>query len=162
LLTSYTHFIPLTLCDDSRYNSLLWFFLIGAVAPFPFYYLAHRFPESIWRYVNMPIFFAIAIPPGGGINYASRAVTGFIFQFLMRRYHFRWWMRYNYILSAGLDTGVAIGLLAVFFTLQIPRGGINLRWWGNDVWRKTADAMGRPMYALKPGETFGPPAGSWS
>jgi hypothetical protein len=112
----------------------------------------------------MPIFFSgtAAIPPATGANYASWAVTGFIFQFWMRRYHFRWWMRYNYILSAGLDAGVAIGMLAVFFTLQMPRGGVQLRWWGNEVWIKTADAMGTPMNILKPGETFGPPAGSWS
>jgi hypothetical protein len=71
-------------------------------------------------------------------------------------------MRYNYILSAGLDAGVAIALIVIFFAVQTPRGGINLKWWGNEVWQNATDAMWTPMNVLKPGVTFGPPPGSWS
>jgi hypothetical protein len=146
-----------------RYSPLLWFFFIGAVSPIPFYFLAFRYPLSFWRYVNMPVFFASlsAIPPASGLNYSAWALTGFIFQYYMRRYHFRWWMRYNYILSAGLDAGVALGLVLIFFTLQLPKGGINLSWWGNNVWMNTADANGTAFYTLQPNQTFGPPPGSW-
>jgi len=142
----------------------MWFFLIGALLPIPFYILAHRYPLSFWRYINIPVFFAgiVGIPPASGINYSSWALTGFIFNYCMRRFHFRWWMRYNYILSAGLDAGVAFGMLVIFFALQYPKGGINLSWWGNVAWQNTADALGTPMYVLQPNETFGPPAGSWS
>jgi len=149
------------------YNPLLWFFLVGAVTPIPFYFLARRFPLSFWRYVNIPVFFAGvgAMPPATGINYSSWIITGFTFQWWMRRFHFRWWMRYNYILSAALDGGVAIGVVIIFFTVQYPRNGtIGLNtiqtWWGNSVWLKTADAAGTPFHALNPGETFGP--SSWS
>lgn len=115
------------------YNALLWFFLIGALLPIPFYLLARRFPLSFWRYVNIPIFFAGlgAIPPASGINYISWALVGFLFNYVIRKYHFRWWMRYNYILSAALDAGVAIGVVVIFFCLQYPKGGIELNWWGN-------------------------------
>lgn len=115
------------------YNALLWFFLIGALLPIPFYLLARRFPLSFWRYVNIPIFFAGlgAIPPASGINYISWALVGFLFNYVIRKYHFRWWMRYNYILSAALDAGVAIGVIVIFFTLQYPKGGVELNWWGN-------------------------------
>jgi hypothetical protein len=145
-----------------RYHGLLWFFLVGCFAPIPFYFLARRFPLSYWRYVNIPVFFAGigAIPPGTGINYASWALTGFIFNFVIRRNHFRWWMRYNYILSAALGAGVAISAIVIFFTVQYPKGGFNVNWWGNDAWQNTADALGTPMYVLNPGETFGP--SSWS
>jgi hypothetical protein len=138
--------------------------MLGALSPIPFYFLSYRYPLSFWRYINVPVFFSGigAIPPASGINYSSWAITGFIFQYWMRRFHFRWWMRYNYILSAGLDAGVAISMLFVFFTVQLPKGGIILSWWGNNVWQNTADALGTPMYVLQPGETFGPPAGSWS
>ncbi|KAL0950706.1 hypothetical protein HGRIS_007482 [Hohenbuehelia grisea] len=144
------------------YSGLLWFFLVGALAPIPFYFLARRFPLSFWRYINMPVFFAGvgAIPPASGINYASWALTGFIFNYWVRRFHFRWWMRFNYILSAGLDAGVALGMIVIFFCLAYPKGGINLDWWGNTVWMNTADAMGTPLYVLNPGETFGPE--TWS
>lgn len=146
----------------AMYSPLLWFFAIGAFLPIPFYYLARRFPLSYWRYINIPVFFAGigAMPPASGINFASWAIVGFIFQWFMRRYHFRWWMRYNYILSAGLDAGVAVSLVVIFFLLQMPKGGINLNWWGNTVWQNTADALGTPLYVMPPGETFGP--STWS
>jgi OPT family small oligopeptide transporter len=148
--------------SGSPYSALLWFFLVGALAPFPFYYLARRFPLSFWRYINTPVFFAgvAAIPIANPENYAAWGITGFIFNYVIRRYRFRWWMRYNYILSAALDAGVAIALIAIFFILQLPKGGFQLSWWGNNVWQNTADAMGTPFYVLNPGETFGP--SSWS
>ncbi|KAI6005109.1 OPT oligopeptide transporter [Pisolithus orientalis] len=145
----------------AMYSPLLWFFFIGAVLPIPFYYLARRFPLSYWRYINIPVLFAGigAFPPATGINYSSWVLVGFIFQWFMRRYHFRWWMRYNYILSAGLDAGVAIGILFIFFALQMPKGGIQLNWWGNVAWQNTADALGTPMRTVAQGQTFGP--SSW-
>ncbi|KAF8898456.1 OPT oligopeptide transporter [Infundibulicybe gibba] len=135
---------------------------IGALAPIPFYFLARRFPLSFWRYINMPVFFAGvgAIPPGTGINYASWAIVGFIFNYFIRRFHFRWWMRYNYILSAALDAGVAISIVVIFFCVMLPKGGIEVNWWGNTVWQNTADAMGTPLYILRPDETIGP--STWS
>jgi len=144
------------------YNALLWFFFIGAVLPIPFYYLARRHPRSFWRYVNIPIALVAAdsVPPANGINFTSWILTGFIFQWFMRRFHFRWWLRYNYLLSTGLDAGVIIGLIVIFFALQLPRGGINVNWWGNSVWKNTADAQMVPLKVLAPGETFGP--SKWS
>jgi len=140
------------------YSQLLWFFPIGFLLPFPFYYAARRYPKSWLRYVNFPVFFGGtgALPPASGINYSAWFATGFIFQYFMRRRHFRWWLRYNYLLSAALDSGVAIGLVLIFFCLQLPRGGINFDWWGNTVWQKTADANEIPFMVLAEGRTFGP------
>jgi len=116
------------------YSALLWFFLIGILAPIPFYFLARRFPLSFYRYINIPVFFAGlgAMPPASGINYVSWVLWGFVFNFVVRRFHFRWWMRYNYILSAALDSGFALSLLIIFFALGLPKpGGIHFEWWGN-------------------------------
>jgi OPT oligopeptide transporter protein len=148
----------------SRYYGILWCFLIGALAPIPFYLLACRYPLSFWRYLNTPLFFAgaTAIPVANGVNISAWGITGFIFNYLVRRYKLSWWMRYNYILSAALDGGVALGLIAIFFIIQLPKGNnpSDLSWWGNNVWQNTADAMGTPFRVLKPGETFGP--ATWS
>jgi OPT family small oligopeptide transporter len=116
-----------------RYSALLLFFPIGIVLPIPFYFLARRYPLSFWRYINIPVFFAGlgAMPPASGINYISWAVVGFIFNYVIRRFHFRWWMRYNYILSAALDSGAAMASIVIFLVLALPKGGIELNWWGN-------------------------------
>jgi OPT family small oligopeptide transporter len=146
----------------SMYHPLLYFFLIGAILPVPFYFLARRYPLSFWRYVNIPVFFSGVgiLLPATGMNYASWAITGFIFNYFIRRYHFRWWMRYNYILSAALDAGVGLALVFIFFCVQYPTNGFTINWWGNTVWQKTADALGTPLITLQQGQTFGPT--TWS
>jgi len=144
------------------YYPLIWFFLIGVFLPIPFYYLARRSPRSIWRYINIPVALVAAdsVPPANGVNFSSWIFAGFFFQWFMRRYHYRWWIRYNYLLSTGLDAGVIVGLVVIFFALQLPRGGIEVNWWGNSVWKNTVDANLTPLKTVAPGEIFGP--SSWS
>ncbi|KAH9050471.1 OPT-domain-containing protein [Lactarius hengduanensis] len=144
------------------YYPIVWFFLIGAALPVPFYYLARRYPRSAWRYVHIPVSLvgANTVPPANGLNFSSWILVGFVFQWFMRRFHFRWWMRYNYLLATGLDFGVLLGLTVIFFALQLPKGGIELNWWGNTVWQRTADALMIPLKTLEPGQTFGP--SSWT
>ena len=141
---------------------MIWFFVIGAVLPIPFYFLARRYPRSLWRCVCIPLTLNSggAVPPLSGINYMSSLMVGFIFWWFMRRFHFRWWLRYNYILAAGLDGGTIIGLIVIFFSVQFPKGGFNMHWWGNTVWRNTADAKMVPWKSLAPGQRFGP--SKWS
>jgi hypothetical protein len=142
----------------ARYNVFFWFFLIGALAPIPLYFLSLRYPYASWRYFNIPIFFVgvVQSSPANGFRCAPWGVTGFIFNFYIRRRHFTWWCRYNYILSAALDAGVALGMIVIFFTLQLPKGGIKLNWWGNMVWKHTADDNGPPLWPLNGSEKFGP------
>jgi len=64
-----------------------------------------------------------AIPPATAVNYIPWALLGFIFNYVIRKRHFNWWAKYNYVLSAALDSGTAIGTLIVFFALQYPRDG---------------------------------------
>jgi hypothetical protein len=35
-------------------------------------------------------------------------------------------------------TGTALSLITIFFTLQLPRGGFTLNWWGNNVFTNSA------------------------
>ena len=81
------------------------------------------------------------------------AIVGFIFQYVIRRRHFSWWTKYNYVLSAALDSGVAISAVLIFFILQYPQNGnIGINsvqvWWGNTVPFDNADALGTPMKTL--------------
>jgi hypothetical protein len=147
---------------SSSYYPLIWFFLIGAILPIPFYYLARRRPRSFWRYVNIPVALIApdCVPPANGVNFTSWVLAGFVFQWFMRRFHFRWWMRYNYLTAVGLDAGVIFGLVIIFFSVQLPKGGFTVAWWGNDVYKNTADANMVPLKPLSNGQTFGP--STWS
>lgn len=98
----------------------------------------------------------------------------------MRRWHFRWWSKFNFILSAGLDSGTILSALVIFFSLQLPKSGsicapprlpaaplhpltialddplsAALNWWGNTVFTETADWAGVPWKTAPP-EGFGP------
>jgi len=145
------------------YSGLTAFFLVGALSPIIPYVMLRRYPNSLWKYLNMPIIFNGAgyIPPATAVNYVPWIITGWFFQWFMRRRHFSWWSKYNYTLSAGLDLGVACGAVFIFFTLQFPRGGTIgadtvQTWWGNTVWYSNLDATGNPLKTVAPGEIFGP------
>ncbi|GAW07269.1 oligopeptide transporter [Lentinula edodes] len=101
------------------------------------------------------------LPPATGINYVPWAIVGFIFQYLIRRRNFPWWTKYNYVLSAALDSGLAISVIIIYFALQYPRNGTIgkntiLSWWGNTVSFTGADGRGVPVIQLPVGEVFGP------
>jgi OPT family small oligopeptide transporter len=148
------------------YYALSFFFLIGALLPFFTWLIQRKWPHGPLKYLNWPVVFAGTglIPPSTAVNYVPWALVGFVFQYVIRRRHFAWWTKYNYVLSAALDSGVAIGGILIFFILQFPKNGTigltNVQaWWGNTVFQKNADWNGTTL--LNPDPTFGPPAGSW-
>ncbi|KAI9437044.1 OPT oligopeptide transporter protein-domain-containing protein [Lactarius indigo] len=138
------------------------FFLLGALAPLVGWLINKRWPKSIFKYVNIPVVLAGTgwIPPATAVNYIPWALIGFIFNYVIRKRHFNWWAKYNYVLSAALDCGTAIGTLIVFFALQYPRRGTIGKntiesWWGNTVYMRTADQQALPLRQVVPGEFFG-------
>ncbi|EPS59040.1 hypothetical protein M569_15770, partial [Genlisea aurea] len=114
-----------------NYGSMNWFFLGGAIGPF-FVWLLHKaFPRQAWiPLINLPVLLGAtgAMPPATPLNYNAWIIVGTIFNFFVFRYRKRWWQRYNYILSAGLDAGVAFMAVLVYFALGIENVSIN--WWG--------------------------------
>uniref|UniRef100_A0A0D6R224 OPT family small oligopeptide transporter n=1 Tax=Araucaria cunninghamii TaxID=56994 RepID=A0A0D6R224_ARACU len=113
------------------YPQLNWFFLGGAIAPV-FVWLLHKaFPTVTWiPLINMPVLLGSTamMPPATAVNYASWITVGTIFNFFVFRYRKAWWQRYNYVLSAGLDAGVAFMAVLLYFTLGLEGKSIN--WWG--------------------------------
>ncbi|KAF7301839.1 OPT oligopeptide transporter [Mycena indigotica] len=145
------------------YYGLVFFFLIGAVTPLISWLIHLKWPNSFIRYINFPVIFSGTgyIPPASAINYVSWALVGFIFQYVVRRRHFSWWTKYNYVLSAALDAGVAVSAVLIFFILQYPKGGTIgentiQTWWGNTVYSNTLDGSRVGLLKVAPGETFGP------
>ncbi|BFZ59744.1 hypothetical protein YB2330_000761 [Saitoella coloradoensis] len=138
------------------YYSQLFFFLIGALSPIPMYMLVRRYPNSWLKYVSMPLFFGSLgyIPPATAVNYLSWCSVGFIFNCLIKRKFPPWWSKYNYVLSAGLDSGLAISTIVIFFCLGLT--GVSLDWWGNTAVFETLDMTKAVLKKVVPGETFGP------
>ncbi|KZO90420.1 OPT oligopeptide transporter [Calocera viscosa TUFC12733] len=139
------------------YTPLLWCFLIGAALPILFYFLSKRYPNSILKWINIPVCLMGlgTIPPASGFNYFSAFVVGAIFMYYIRRYHFQWWSHYNYILSVALDSGVVITALLIYLCFYLPSTPIELNWWGNTVSFSNLDAMYASWKTVNPGETFG-------
>ncbi|KAF8577798.1 OPT oligopeptide transporter [Ramaria rubella] len=145
------------------FYALTYFFLIGTILPVIPWLIVKKWPNSPAKYINFPVIFngTGLIPPASAVNYVPWAIVGFIFQYTIRRRHFSWWTKYNYVLSAALDGGLAVSVIIIFFCLQYPRNGtIGLdtiqAWWGNTVMFNTADGLGTPNLPLPASGTFGP------
>lgn len=115
---------------SSPYSVVLWFFLIGAFLPIPFYFLAKRYPNSFWKQVHIPVILSATgnMPPATPLNYTSWVFVGLVFMYYIRKYHFAWWAKFNYITAAALDSGLAISTLVIFGVLQAAPAPV---WWGN-------------------------------
>lgn len=138
------------------YHPILWFFLIGVFAPFFTYYLYKRYPKRWFGHINAPVFFSGPgnIPPSTGANYGAFALVGFIFNYVTKRRFPLWWKKYNFVLSAALESGTALATVVIFLSVVYPGGKVD--WWGNRVWKETLDYNSTRYYTIAPGETFGP------
>lgn len=140
------------------YSQLEWFFLIGAGTPVILFYLSKKFPKTPIRYLMAPLIFGSVgqIPPATPLNYLSYCAVGWVFCFYLRRKYFGWWREYNYITSAGLDSGLAVAAIIIFFAFSLS-GTDAPNWWGNVKIFETLDANNEAVkIVLPPGETFGP------
>ncbi|KAG1903462.1 OPT oligopeptide transporter protein-domain-containing protein [Suillus fuscotomentosus] len=135
------------------YHDLVYFFLIGAFCPVVAWLISLKWPNSFIRYVNFPVIFSGmgAIPPASALNYVPWAIVGFIFQYVIRRKHFSWWTKYNYVLSAAMDSGLAVSIILIFFCLQYPDNGTI----GLHTIQTTADGQYTALWTLPEGSTFG-------
>ena len=79
------------------YYGLSFFFIIGMLLPIVGYFVSRLWPNSPMRYINFPVIFngTGLIPPASAVNYVPWAITGFIFNYVIRRRHFSWWTKYN-------------------------------------------------------------------
>ncbi|KAL9594278.1 MAG: hypothetical protein Q9219_007118 [cf. Caloplaca sp. 3 TL-2023] len=121
------------------YRPLVWFFLVGAITPIAVFVIGRRKPpNSIWRKINLPILFGSLswIPPATGLNFTSWAVVCFLFNWLIRRHKPEWWGKYTMTLSAALDSGLAMGVVVVFFGFIFPGWMEGFSWWGTEVYKQ--------------------------
>jgi len=119
------------------YSALLYFFVIGAVLPIPVHYLSRRYPNSLWKKVHIPLFIGGLnyLPPATGMNYGSWAVVGLTFGWLIRERLHGWWSKYNFVLSAAMDSSVGIAGVVIFLAIYFTRASEHFSWWGTEVYK---------------------------
>ncbi|KAF2453513.1 OPT family small oligopeptide transporter [Lineolata rhizophorae] len=140
------------------YSALLFFFPIGVAFAVALHFAAKRFPNTPLKYAMAPLILGggASIPPATPFNYLTWGAVGFIFQRFIRRRYFAWWARLNYLTASGLDTGLAVSTLTIFFIftlnqIQAPQ------WWGNTVFKNTMDMTGTAVQdKVASGNSFGP------
>ncbi|KAI8004707.1 Oligopeptide transporter 2 [Camellia lanceoleosa] len=116
-----------------NYTALNWFFLGGALGPVLVWLLHKTFPKQNWiPMINLPVLLGAtaAMPPATTLNFNSWLFVGTIFNFYVFRYRKDWWQRYNYVLSAALDAGLAFMGVILYFSLSME--GVSVSWWGSD------------------------------
>ncbi|KAL1408010.1 hypothetical protein Q8F55_004807 [Vanrija albida] len=140
---------------QSVYRHLYWFFLIGPAITILVWLAWRRWPNSFLAKVNIPLLFNSAgwIPPATTTMYSLTFILGFLFNFVIRKRYFSWWKRYNYLLQAAMDTGVALAIIIIFFGLTY--NGVKLNWALNTVGTKNMDAKGTPAFKVAKGSHFG-------
>ncbi|KAL4179910.1 hypothetical protein AMTRI_Chr13g89600 [Amborella trichopoda] len=115
------------------YPALNWFFLGGALGPVLVWLLHKAFPSQTWiPLINLPVLLGATayMPAATALNYNAWVAVGTVFNFFVFRYRKSWWQRYNYVLSAGLDAGVAFMGVLLYFSLSMENNSFN--WWGTD------------------------------
>ncbi|POR36191.1 Glutathione transporter 1, partial [Tolypocladium paradoxum] len=140
------------------YRALVWCFPLGALLPIPLWLYSRRRRHSILRKVNLPVIFGAMgwIPPATGLNFSVWAVVCYLFNYLVKRRASAWWGKYTMTLSAALDSGLAFGIVVVFFGFIYPGWMKGFSWWGTEVYKQGCDWQACSYRTVPEGGTFGP------
>jgi hypothetical protein len=121
-----------------NYRALLYFPILGALLGLPVYYFRRTYPTSqLWKKIHIPLFLGGLnyLPPATGMNYGSWVVVGLFFGWAVRRAHAAWWGKYNFALSAALDTSVGVAGMVIFFAVYFSGASKGFSWWGTEVYK---------------------------
>jgi OPT family oligopeptide transporter len=120
------------------YQPLVWAFLLGAIAPFTVWLISRKSSRGFWSKINFPVLFGSLswIPPATALNFSVWGLLCWLFNDRIRRVNRAWWDKYNMTLSAALDSGLAVGVLVIFFALVYPGFTEGFSWWGTEVYKQ--------------------------
>ncbi|KAK4163171.1 OPT oligopeptide transporter protein-domain-containing protein [Cladorrhinum sp. PSN259] len=143
---------------NATYRSLVWAFAVGAVLPIPLWLYARNRKDSIVRKISLPVLFGSLgwIPPATGLNFSVWAVVCFVFNYLIKKRAGAWWAKYTMTLSAALDSGLAFGIVVVFFGFIYPGFTKGFSWWGTEVYKAGCDWQACSYLDVPEGGKFGP------
>ncbi|EGZ73310.1 OPT-domain-containing protein [Neurospora tetrasperma FGSC 2509] len=142
----------------ATYRPLVWAFAVGAVLPIPLWLYARKRKDSIVRKLNLPVLFGSLgwIPPATGLNFSVWALVCYVFNYVIKNRARAWWAKYTMTLSAALDSGLAFGIVVVFFGFIYPGVVRGFSWWGTEVYKQGCDWQACAYQAVPEGGRFGP------
>jgi OPT family small oligopeptide transporter len=143
---------------NATYRSLLWAFLIGLVLPIPLWWYAKGKKQSLMRKINLPVMLGSLgwIPPATGINFSAWALVCLVFNYSLKNKAPAWWAKYTMTLSAALDSGLAFGILVVFFGFLYPGWMTDFHWWATEIYKQGCDWNACAWKTVPAGGRFGP------
>ncbi|PBK76799.1 OPT oligopeptide transporter [Armillaria solidipes] len=104
---------------SGRYGIIPMSILIGLVVPIPFWLLHRKYPKLHFDGVITPMICSEIGALSGGINSAvfNTFLLCMFSQFYLRRYHPRWFRKYNFLMSAALDGGTEVMVFVYSFAV---------------------------------------------
>jgi OPT family oligopeptide transporter len=127
------------------YHPLVWSFPLGAILPLLAWYFSKKSGHRFWSKVNFPVVFGSLawIPPATALNFSVWFAMCWAFNHRIKRLYHAWWSKYTMTLSAGLDSGLAVGVVVIFFGLVYPGFVDGFKWWGTEVYKQVCHVFAR-------------------
>ncbi|KAL7416350.1 OPT-domain-containing protein [Mrakia frigida] len=147
------------------YTGLMYCFLMGAVAPIPFYFMAKKWPTSLIAKTHVPVIIYVSAltygPYSTMANVWPGVVVAYVFQVYIKKRYLPWWSKYNYILATAF--GAAIPLCGIFLFCALFNTGLQPVWWGNSISYDGCDASGCRRLEIPESGFVGeaPGSGAW-
>ncbi|KAI1872107.1 uncharacterized protein JN550_004310 [Neoarthrinium moseri] len=145
----------------SIYSHFNWFWLIGATLPLIIWVCTRKLHLGFARHLNAPVMLGAMgwLPPATPLSFSSWGLFGLLFNHVIKNRYRGWWHNYNFVTAAGLDAGLIISTIVIFFAITLP--GVTIpQWWGNvDVFNTLDASYDAWLQTVPDGGTFGP--ASW-
>ncbi|KAG4257794.1 OPT family small oligopeptide transporter, partial [Fusarium proliferatum] len=148
--------------EGGLYTALLAAFPVGLAFPVIYYYATRRLPKTHWLTKLHPV----VIFSGGHIwspyNLAyvwPAVIPGWISWVIVRKRYLQFWGKYNYVLSAAWQTGIALAAVVIFFAVSYHGASIN--WIGNSA-DSGCEAETCTRLKVPNGTFFGPQPGTFA
>ncbi|KAG6331947.1 hypothetical protein ID866_7144 [Astraeus odoratus] len=111
-----------------RYQWVPYAYVIGLIAPVPFWLIHRYWPNLHADYLSIPLICGFIATIHGGISSVplSYFSIGFFSQWYLRTRHPRWFQKYNYIVGAALDGGAQVMVFILSFAVFGASGHTHL------------------------------------
>jgi OPT oligopeptide transporter protein len=104
----------------ARYQWVTAAYLLGFLIPFPFYIMHRLFPhQRIWSFLNLSIilWYLGYLFVGLNASITSYFLIGAFGQFYLRKYRPKYFVKWNYLVSAALDGGTQVMVFIATFAV---------------------------------------------